>query len=223
MNNSPAVETIDAHHELKPLLRGVSHQVMTVVAAAAASGLVVFHWGTRAMFPALIYGLSLTAMFASSAIYHRTNPPYRVKKWLERIDHAMIFVFISGTYTPLCAMLPKYGNALLIASWTFTALGVARGLFWVDAPRWISVAQYLLAGWMIAPFVPELAHLTGALPMTFLAIGGIAYSLGAVVFARSRPNPFPKVFGFHEIFHALVVLAAVFHYFAVVQALGQLH
>lgn len=214
-----------AQHELrplKPLLRGVSHLIMVVVAASAATAIVVSYRATRAMTPALIYGVSLVAMFAASALYHRTNPPLRVEKWLERMDHAAIFLFISGTYTPFCYLLPEWGQTLLAISWISTLLGIARALFWVDAPRWLSVAQYLIAGWAILPFIPDLWRAAGPGAVALLAAGGVMYSLGAVVFARGRPNPFPRVFGYHEIFHAFVVAASICHFLAVLIVLPKI-
>lgn len=214
--------THDQVRPVKPLLRGISHQVMVVVASAAATAIVVAYRDTRAVIPALIYGLSLVAMFGASALYHRTNPPPRVEKWLERMDHAAIFLFISGTYTPFCYLLGEWGQTLLVIAWGSTVLGVARALFWIDAPRWVSVAQYLIAGWTILPFIGDLWRAAGPTAVALLAAGGLMYSLGAVVFARGRPNPYPRVFGFHEIFHAFVVAAAICHFIAVLIVLPKI-
>lgn len=208
--------------EAKPLLRGVSHQFGFFVVLGAAPTLLAFASGPRATVGALVYGLSLMAMLGFSTLYHRTNPSLRVEKWLERLDHSAIFLFIAGSYTPFCLLLGERGPLLLAIVWTGALLGVLRSLFWVDAPRWISVTLYLVVGWTILPFIGELASRLGTAGIVLLFVGGVLYSIGAVVFALGRPNPFPKVFGFHEIFHAFVVAACVLHFIAVAQAVMRL-
>lgn len=200
----------------KPLYRGSSHLFGFFTVLGAAPVLFAFAPSARAALGAAIYGLSMVAMLGVSALYHRTNPSLRVEKWLERLDHSTIFLFIGGTYTPFCLLLEN--DVLLIIVWSGVALGVLRSLFWVDAPHWISVSLYLLVGWTILPFVGQLWGLLGATGVVFLFAGGVLYTLGAVVFARKQPDPWPETFGFHEIFHAFVVVACLFHFVAVTAA-----
>jgi hemolysin III len=176
---------------------------------------------TRGMLAASVYSTSLATMFGASALYHRTRVSPRIERWLERADHAAIFIFIAGTYTPLCLLLGEPGTVLLWIIWISAALGILRALFWIGAPRFISVAQYLIAGWTVLPYVREFWALIGSGQMMLLVGGGVLYSLGAVVFARRWLDPFPEVFGFHEIFHALVV-ACIFHFITIASAVSRL-
>lgn len=206
----------------KPLLRGVSHQIAFFVALVAGGVLVAGSRGARGMLAASVYSVSLATMFGASALYHRTRVSPRIERWLERADHAAIFIFIAGTYTPLCLLLGEPGTALLWIIWISAALGVLRALFWIDAPRFIAVAQYLIAGWTVLPYVRDLWALIGFGQMMLLMSGGVLYSIGAIVFAQRRPDPFPQVFGFHEIFHVLVVVACICHFITIVNAISRL-
>jgi len=206
----------------KPRYRGISHQFGFFAVLGAAPTLMAFATGTRAVAGAMVYGLSLMAMLGFSTLYHRTNPSLRVEKWLERLDHSAIFIFIAGSYTPFCLLLEERGPLLLSIVWTGAVLGVLTSLFWIDAPRWIAVTLYLVVGWTILPFVGHLWSRLGSTGIALLVVGGVLYSVGAVVFARERPDPLPRVFGFHEVFHALVVVACICHFVAVGQAVMRL-
>lgn len=215
----PAALVSEAARQAKPRFRGSSHLFGFFTVLGAAPVLFAFAPSFRASVGAAIYGLSLMAMLGVSALYHRTNPSVRVEKWLERMDHGMIFIFIGGSYTPFCLLLPpETGNVMLLLAWSGVALGVLQSLFWVDAPDWIAVALYLLVGWSVLPFVGQLWGLLGPTGLILLVAGGVLYTLGAVVFARKRPDPWPETFGFHEIFHVFVLVACVIHFVAVATA-----
>jgi hemolysin III len=172
----------------------------------------------RARLAAAIYAVSVAALFASSALYHRVqwrSPTARV--WMRRLDHSMIFVLIAGTYTPF-AMLALRGalaSALLIAVWAGAASGIVLTLAWIDAPDWLIALLYVLLGWVGAVAFPTVIATLGAVPVALVAAGGLLYTAGAVVYARKRPNPVAAVFGYHEVFHVLVIAAAALQYAAI--------
>jgi len=193
----------------KPLLRGVSHEIAAALALAAWVALAVLAPGARARTAAIVYGGSLFSLFAVSALYHRPQWPKRARLWMRRLDHSAIFLLIAGSYTPLCLLLPPArGLPMLAAAWTGAAIGIARAVFWVRAPRPLAVALYVLLGWLAVPMIPALRAVLGDGALALLAVGGLLYTLGAVVYATRRPDPFPRVFGYHEVFHALVIVAA---------------
>lgn len=206
----------------RPLLRGVSHQVAFFAAILAAAWLVTSATGRTASAAAWVYGSSLVAMFGASMLLHRTRVSPRAEKWLERIDHSTIFLFIAGTATPFCLLLGPHRYQALALMWTAAGLGVLRAMLWIDAPRVVTVAQYLLVGWLGVLFFVPLWHALGTRGIALIAAGGLMYSVGAVVFALQRPNPLPKLFGFHEIFHALVVAGCACIHIPVAQAIAHL-
>lgn len=208
-----------AHPRTKPTYRGISHLIAFYAALAITPILVGFATSGRATLAALVYGLSLATMYGASALYHRTNPRPEVEKWLERADHAAIFVFIGGSYTPFCLALPEGGGVLAAIVWGLVVTGVLRAMFWVDAPHWLSTIHYLVVGWVIVPYLGEVWRVVGTKSIVLLAVGGVLYSIGAVVFARKGPNPLPGHFGFHEVFHAFVVAASLCHLAAVVHVI----
>jgi len=202
---------------VKPRLRGVSHQYAFFVALAAGAALVVLARGGRARLAVAVYALSLCAMFGCSALYHRIDWPPRPHRWLRRLDHSMIFVLVAGTYTPFAALVlaPALGWTLLAVVWGGAIGGVVLSLVWIDAPRWLSAVVYVALGWVAVVAMPQLWDRAGMLAVALLATGGVLYTLGAVVYARRRPDPAPRVFGYHEVFHALVIAAAAVHFAAV--------
>ena len=165
-----------------------------------------------------IFGASLILLYSSSAIYHIVQASARVIQILRRIDHAMIFVLIAGTYTPFCLgpLRGPWGFWLLGVIWGVGLLGILFSIFWIEAPRWLTTGIYLVMGWAIviaaAPLVRTLPR--GAL--IWLAVGGLMYSLGAVIYAIKKPNPLPGVFGFHEIWHLFVLAGSLSHFVSVV-------
>jgi hemolysin III len=198
---------------VKPLLRGVSHQIAAGVAVAGLVALVWLAPGPRARIAALVYGMSLVALFSVSALYHRPMWGARALLWMRRIDHSAIFLLIAGTFTPLCLLLgDARAHTMLAVVWAGAGVGILRALLWPKAPRALATGMYLLLGWAALPLVPATYRALGPVPLALLAAGGLLYSVGAVIYTTRRPDPFPRVFGFHEIFHALVIAAAGLHY-----------
>ncbi len=193
----------------KPLLRGVSHEIAAGVALAGLVALVALAPGPRARIAAAVYGGSLVALFGVSALYHRPTWAPRARAWMKRLDHSAIFLLIAGTYTPLCLLLGDgRSRTLLGVVWAGAGLGIVRALVWPRAPRAIATALYLLLGWAAVPIVPSILRELGPGALALLAAGGLLYTVGAVIYASRRPDPFPRVFGYHEVFHALVIAAA---------------
>lgn len=207
----------------KPLLRGVLHEVAAFVAAVAGGILVFRASGARARAGALVYGISLVALFAVSATYHRKNWSDRVRAVWRRLDHSAIFLLIAGTYTPFSFLLgSRTGWIFLGVVWAGALLGIAMSVAWVQAPKVLVAAVCVLLGWAALPLLPALKAALGTGAVALLAAGGVVYSLGAAVYALRRPDPFPQVFGYHEIFHALVIAAAICHFAAVARAVSAL-
>ncbi|HVO50334.1 MAG TPA: hemolysin III family protein [Thermoanaerobaculia bacterium] len=203
----------------KPLLRGVLHEASAFVAAVAGAILFFRASGARARAGALVYGLSLVTLLAVSATYHRKNWSEKVRAVWRRLDHSAIFLLIAGTYTPLSFLLgSRLGWIFLGIVWGGAVLGIVMSVAWVKAPKALVAAVCVLLGWAAIPLLPALKAALGTSSVALLAAGGVVYSLGAAVYALRRPDPFPRVFGYHEIFHALVVAAAVCHFAVVARA-----
>jgi hemolysin III len=207
----------DLVRAVKPHLRGWLHAGTFPVALAAGIVLVVLSDGTRATVANAIFAASAVLLFGVSAAYHRGNWTPRVEKRLKRLDHSNIFLIIAGTYTPFSLILldDHGGGTLLWIVWLAALGGIAFRVFWVGAPRWLYTPVYLGLGWVAVFYLPELFDTGGAAVVTLLAIGGLLYSVGGVVYALKRPNPSPRWFGFHEVFHALTLAAFAAHYIAV--------
>ncbi|MGZ4332328.1 MAG: PAQR family membrane homeostasis protein TrhA [Solirubrobacteraceae bacterium] len=201
-----------------PRLRGVSHVLAFFFSVAAGVVLIVLAPSGDATVAALVYGTGLVALFGGSALYHRWPGPQHFKPVLQRIDHSTIFVFIAASYTPI-ALLVLHGTlawALLGVAWFGAAAGVTFSLGWIQAPRAVIAASYLALGWVAVIAIPQLLGELQPAPLVLLGAGGVLYSIGAIIYARQRPDPWPRTFGFHEVFHALVIAAAAAHYVAVV-------
>ena len=213
------VQSGDVMDELvKPRLRGVSHQWAFFVALVAGAVLVIAAPSGRATLAAAIYAVSMAAMFGASALYHRVDwQSLAARRWMRRLDHSMIYVLIAGTYTPFALLVLDGGlaDAVLIAVWAGAGLGIALKFLWPDTPKWLTAAVYVTLGWVAVIAFPQLASELGVLGMTLVAGGGILYTAGAVVYALRRPDPVPAVFGYHEIFHVLVIAAALLQFVAV--------
>lgn len=203
--------------ELKPRLRGVSHQWAFIAALVSGLALVVTAPSRRAVAAAAIYAVALAGMFGASALYHRIDWRPRVSLWMRRLDHSMIFVMIAGTYTPIALLLldGAFSRTVLGILWGGVVLGLILKLVWIGAPSWLAAFIYLALGWIGVATLPQLVRVGGVAAATLLLAGGVLYTAGAVVYARGRPNPKPAVFGFHEVFHVLVIAAAVVHFVAV--------
>lgn len=203
----------------KPLLRGVLHHSAAFFAAGAGSVLVAMSPNLRTAAASAIFSLSLVTLFAVSAIYHRVQwKTERARAYMRRADHSSIFVLIAGTYTPVAilGLGGEDGRRLLIMIWCGAAAGVCLSLFWVKAPKALTAAVAVAMGWMIVPYFSQVRRLLGPELWLILA-GGIAYTAGAVIYAVRKPNPSPRVFGYHEVFHALTIIGAFLHFAAIVQ------
>ncbi len=206
---------------VKPRMRGWTHLWAFGVAVVAGIALVVLSQTVAdppAGWSTVIYSLTVCGVFGVSALYHRVhwhNP--RARTWMKRADHSMIFLFIAGSYTPFAtlALPPETGRTLLFVVWAGALAGVALKMLWPTAPRWVGVPLYLLLGWAIVPVAGQLIDEAGIVPMVLLLVGGILYSIGAILYATKWPDPWPHVFGYHEFFHAATVLAALCHAVAV--------
>ena len=201
----------------KPRLRGVSHQWAFFISLLTGAVLVVAAQGARETIAMSIYAFSLSALLGTSALYHRVTWSDRQRRWMRRLDHTMIFVLIAGTYTPfaLLVMQGTLAEVILISVWALAAAGAIFNLIWWDAPKWVTSAVYLSTGWVAIAALPQLWNEIGPLGVGLIALGGALYTAGAVVYARRRPDPNPEVFGYHEIFHLLVIAAAAVQYAAV--------
>ena len=213
MNASENVISVKPIGPMKPTLRGVSHHAAFYVAALATVTLIYVAPNARAATASAIYGATLTALFGISALYHRPTWSPEKRQLLRRLDHSAIFLLIAGTYTPLFWLLdPHLDKRALLVVWVGAALGVAKSMFWAHAPKVLTAALCLLLGWAVIGDVARLLPVMGTLNLVLLAGGGVIYSMGAIVYARKRPDPFPRVFGYHEIFHALVIAASVLNF-----------
>ena len=208
----------------KPLLRGVSHQIAAFVAAPACVALAVSARTSNARLGAITYGASLVALFLASAAFHLPTWSARTRNVLARLDNSAIFLLIAGTFTPICLLLGGgVGRGLLAGVWAAGVLGIGFSVAWPLAPKPLMAAIYVLLGWSFLATVGGLRTTLGAHGLMFLVVGGVVYTVGAAVYAVRWPDSSPNVFGYHEVFHLLVIFAAVCHFFAVrtaVEALG---
>lgn len=203
----------------KPTLRGVSHQVAFFVSLVAGAALVATAPDTRAAAACAIYGFSLSALFGISALYHRPNWSPEKRHMMRRLDHSAIFLLIAGTYTPLFWLLDTESShhRPLWLIWIGAAIGIGKSLVWPHAPKVLTAALCLLLGWAVMGDVARLGPAMGPATLALLVGGGVIYSIGALVYARKRPDPVPHIFGYHEIFHALVIVASICHFVCVVR------
>jgi hemolysin III len=215
---APASEVSPALAEaVRPRLRGVLHQWAFAAFSGGCLALVITADTGRARIAALIYALSVVGLFGTSALYHRRSWSQRARRRMMRLDHAMIFVLIAGTYTPFAMLVLRGRLALvvLLVVWCGAVLGIVTRMLWLGAPKWFTAALYIALGWVAVAVMPQLVHRAGLATVILLGIGGALYSAGAVVYAIGRPNPFPATFGFHEVFHVLTIVAATLHFIAV--------
>jgi len=206
---------VDAVVEPRPSWRGWIHAATFPIAIAAGIVLIVLAEGAPAKWAAAVFMATSLLLFGNSALYHRFDWGPKTKAVLKRIDHANILLLIAGTYTPVAvlALPPAKGALLLSLVWGGALLGILFRVFWIHAPRWLYVALYLLLGWAAIMYLPDL-FVANAAMMVLIAVGGLLYTGGAVVYAMKRPNPWPGHFGFHEIFHVCTVLAFLCHWAA---------
>jgi hemolysin III len=208
----------DAIAAVKPRLRGVLHEWAFFVSLFLGAALIIAADTPRATLAVAIYAVSLSALFGTSALYHRVNwRRPRARLWMRRLDHTMIFFLIAGTYTPF-ALLVLHGalaTAILIAVWVGALAGTIVEMIWIEAPKWVTAIIYLQLGWVAIVAFPELWSELGVAGTLLVAAGGLLYTVGAVVYATQRPDPRPAVFGYHEVFHLLVIAAAAAQFAAV--------
>ena len=201
----------------RPLLRGWLH-ACALVAVLVAGPLLVADAPTPGVAAALsIYVASITALFAVSAAFHRIKWSPRARRLMRRADHATIFVGIAGTYTAVAGTcLSGWTRVLLLALvWAGAVVGIVLRQVWLDAPKWAVALPYVLVGWSAMAVVPQLVHVMGFAGFSLLLAGGLAYTAGAIVYARRKPDPYPAVFGYHEIFHAFTVVGATLQFVAI--------
>jgi hemolysin III len=213
-----ASETVrDAVKEIKPRLRGWLHAATWPLAFISFLVLLVLSDNVLVRAGAAVFMFSALALFGVSAVYHTGRWTDRAREIWKRIDHATIFILIAGSYTPFSLLLltPKHATILLSVVWGGAIFGVLFRIFWIDAPRWLYVPLYLLLGWAAVFYLPEFAREAPTSVFVLLAVGGGLYSLGAVVYAFKKPDPWPAWFGFHEVFHSLTIAAFIVHYIGV--------
>jgi hemolysin III len=201
----------------RPRFRGVLHQYAFFAAVVVGVLLVVGADGGVARISAIVFAASVAVMLGVSALYHRVVWPPGPRRWIRRLDHAAIFLLIAGTYTPfgLIALDGTWRVAVLAIAWTGAFAAIVLKVAWIDAPRWVAAVLALALGWVGVVALPQILDSVGAAPLTLIAIGGAFYTAGAVIYALKRPDPVPSVFGYHELFHTLVVAAAACQYVGV--------
>lgn len=217
MTTDPQETSVTQTAEIKPKLRGWLHLGATPLVTVGGVLLIVLAPTMAGKIGSAVWLSGSMLLFGTSAAYHLGDWSPAAKATLRRLDHGNIFVFISATYTPLALTLLPAASAttMLVLVWSIAAAGVTLQVFWPTAPRWLNVASYLLLGWVGLGWLPAFWVTGGPAVVILILVGGLAYTIGAVMYARKSPNPWPGWFGFHEIFHALTVVAAICHFAAI--------
>ena len=200
---------------VKPRLRGVSHQWAFFVSCAIGAALVIAAPAGTPRLAAAIYAVSVSALFGVSALYHRiTWASAAARRWMRRLDHSAIFLLIAGTYTPFALLVldGAIATVILVVVWAGALGGILLKLVWIDAPKLLAAIVYVALGWVAVAAFPDLLDELGVTGTALVVAGGLLYTAGAVVYALRRPDPVPSVFGYHEVFHALVIVAAALQY-----------
>jgi hemolysin III len=203
---------------VKPKLRGVSHEWAFFLSLGFGTALIILAKTPEATLAVAIYAVSLWALFGTSALYHRVNwTRPQARQWMRRLDHSMIFFLIAGTYTPFALLVldGPLADAILAVVWLGAIAGAIVEMIWIDHPKWVAAIIYLAIGWVAVAAFPQLWAEMGVAGTMLVAAGGLLYTAGAVVYATQRPDPSPATFGYHEVFHLLVIAAAVAHFSAV--------
>jgi hemolysin III len=205
--------------DTKPRWRGVSHEIAAFVFPVLGAVLVFVAHTTAARWAAVVYTVGVTAMYSASAVYHRGHWTPSTQRRLRRLDHSMILVGIAATYTPVAVigLDARSARILLGVVWPLAVVGIVIQMLWLHAPRWLVAGLYVVIGWTAVAFVPVLWRQLGVLTFALILAGGAVYSVGARVYAARRPDPNPVVFGFHEVFHALVIAAGIIFYLAILR------
>ena len=215
-------------HDEKPRLRGVSHQFAFFGFLAATVALLAVVQSGPGQAAVLVYGGSACFLFGTSALYHRRRWSDEGAQRMRRIDHSAIFVLIAGSYSPLFMLLPPedYAGNPMVVVWMLASVGVLKALFWPESPGWVTAALAIGVGWWGVVHVSALSPLMGRAAAGLRIAAGVTYTVGGIVYALQRPDPLPKIFGYHEVFHALVITAGAVHFLHVVfvlQAAGAFH
>jgi len=201
----------------KPRLRGVLHQAAFLIALAVAPVLILGADGTRRRAAAAVFSGAVAACFGASALYHRVTWTPRVRLWMRRVDHAGVYLLIAGTYTPvsLLALRGDWRPVVLTIVWAGAAAAIMLRFLWVEAPKWLAAVIGIALGWVAVVALPQLVARLNPAAVILIIVGGLAYTAGALVYVRRRPDPLPAVFGYHELFHALTIAAVACHYVAI--------
>jgi hemolysin III len=207
----------------RPRMRGWLHLyafAVSVVGGAVLVSLAATRPGWAPLLATLVYAVTLCGLFGISALYHRKLWGPRGYAVMKRLDHAMIFIFIAGTYTPFCVLLGgSSAEMVLVVVWVSAVAGAALKMLWPHAPKWLAVPLYIALGWVSVFLLPDLIAADGMTVVVLLAAGGLAYTVGAIFYAVKWPNPWPATFAHHEIFHACTLVAAICHQVGVYFAL----
>jgi hemolysin III len=208
---------VAAASAVRPRFRGVSHRIAFFLALPLAAVLGLEVQTAAGRVAAIAFGTSVAAMFGASALYHTVDWPEARRRWMRRLDHAGIYALIAGSYTPV-GLLVLNGNWRLVVLgivWIGAAVAIALKFLWVDAPKWLSAVIGIGLGWVAVVVFPQILDRIGIAGSLLVLAGGLAYTAGALVYALRRPDPLPAVFGYHEVFHALVIVAVAFQYSAI--------
>jgi hemolysin III len=218
---APRLDLEQAKHDIeqairnRPQLRGVTHQWAFFISLVLGVALVITAPPGKATLAAAIYAGCVTLLFGASALYHRvTWRTDSARRWMRRLDHSAIFLLIAGTYTPFALLVldGSLADVVLAVIWSGAVGGILLKLLWIDAPKWLAAVIYVALGWVAVAVTPDLISQVGVVASILVAAGGVLYTLGAVTYALRRPDPVPSVFGYHEVFHALVIVAAALQY-----------
>jgi hemolysin III len=214
-------DAMAAGHALRPRLRGWLHQIAFVCAVPAAIVLIGLARGGTAKTAAIIYGVGVIALYGVSSTYHRVHWSAAAHRWMKRLDHGTIFVMIAASYTPICLLLLRgpTGIGLLIGVWIAAATGLILALVGIAERPYVGFTCYLAMGWLALLGAPELIRRATPVELTLLVTGGLVYTFGAVVLGKRWPDPFPRTFGYHEIWHAMVVAGTGCHYIVILTLL----
>lgn len=210
----PTPDQAPVNAEQRPLLRGVFHLIAAFAAVVGIVVLILLADSAAAYVGGAIFASCLVLLYTTSAAYHRITWTPRLRNLVKRLDHSTIFLLIAGTYTPFCLTVldTAWGISMLAVVWGLAGAGVTMKLVWPDGPRWLSVALYVGVGWLALVAATELLDWFTVLPLALLALGGVMYTLGGIVYAARRPDPFPRVLGYHEVFHLFVIAGSALHF-----------
>lgn len=202
---------------IQPRFRGVSHHFMFFISIIACIVLILKSSNSTEVVSTLVYSVGVLSMFGFSALYHRKKASIELKQKLRKLDHSGIFLMIAGTFTPICLLaLPfESGIKLLIIIWSVATVGIIQAIFFSKIHRFLRASIYLAAGWVAFPFMPILVASLSFIKLMLVVVGGVVYSLGATTYALRLPKLSPDVFGFHEFFHILVIIAAILHFIVI--------